>query len=166
MVNVKLWAKEWEINDPIYTLSSYAYSLLVIHYLQCGCRPSVLPNLFQMMPGVFSRDSKIDSLESNQILPRFKSSNEQSLGKLLVGFFRYYSEEFSFDSHSISIKDAERRNRPPWDGADNILIADPFSGENVARSVCKPQAYSRIKNAFKESFSRISQSKDYDSLFC
>jgi len=40
---VKLWAKRRKINSPFDgTLSSYAYSLLVIHYLQ---RRGVLPNL-------------------------------------------------------------------------------------------------------------------------
>ncbi|KAI3631759.1 hypothetical protein MIR68_010232 [Amoeboaphelidium protococcarum] len=43
---VKYWSKRRSINDTYSgTLSSYAYVLMVIHYLQCGVSPPVLPNL-------------------------------------------------------------------------------------------------------------------------
>ena len=41
---VKWWAKKNGINEPRYmTLSSYTLTLVVIHYLQSGVSPPVLP---------------------------------------------------------------------------------------------------------------------------
>eukprot|EP01134_Creolimax_fragrantissima_P007066 CFRG7066T1 len=46
---VKFWAKKRNINEPyLGTLSSYAYVLLCIYYLQACCSPPLLPNLQTM----------------------------------------------------------------------------------------------------------------------
>lgn len=46
---VKHWARRRAINDTYYgTLSSYAYSLMVVYYLSCVVEPPVLPNLQQI----------------------------------------------------------------------------------------------------------------------
>lgn len=51
---VKLWAKYHDINTAKnMTISSYSLALMVIHYLQCGVSPAVLPCLHTMYPGKF-----------------------------------------------------------------------------------------------------------------
>ncbi|CAI5439427.1 unnamed protein product [Caenorhabditis angaria] len=56
---VKEWAKRKGINDANKsTFTSYSLVLMVIHYLQCGTNPVVLPNLQKLYPNRFS--NKID----------------------------------------------------------------------------------------------------------
>ena len=146
-----------------FTLRSSAISLMLIHFLQCGCSPPVLPNLLKMMPNVFHDRSNIESLKEDQTLPDFKSANKQSLGKLLVGFFRYYSQEFNFDQHIIDMKGAKRVNK---DGVrDFILIRDPFTDQNVAKSVQNFTARLKIEDAFRKSYSELAKNKNLDLLF-
>lgn len=58
---VKLWAKYQDINNAKnMTISSYSLALMVIHFLQCGVTPSVLPCLHTMFPGKF----QVSSIES------------------------------------------------------------------------------------------------------
>jgi poly(A) RNA polymerase GLD2 len=68
---VKLWAKEHGINEArqagagcvlsltgllcrFQTLSSYSLTLMVLHYLQSGVFPAVLPCLQEQLPAVFN----------------------------------------------------------------------------------------------------------------
>jgi terminal uridylyltransferase len=105
---VKSWAKRRKINSSYSgTLSSYGYVLMVLHYLINIAQPAVLPNLQSAWrphqhctPHGASRtecdgwtvdfwrdESQISSaLEAGQM-----SSNTETLGSLLSGFFDYYS---------------------------------------------------------------------------
>ena len=49
---VKYWAKRRAVNDTYDgTLSSYAWVVMVIHYLQYGVKPAVVPNLQKIFTG-------------------------------------------------------------------------------------------------------------------
>lgn len=89
---VKLWARAHNINDAKnMTISSYSFTLMVIHFLQCGTSPPVLPNLVAKYPGKFSANSNIESIQIHEKLGPYQSSNEESLGALLTQFFHYYA---------------------------------------------------------------------------
>ena len=109
VTNLKFWAQQSGIKDAkSNTLSSYCLTLMVIHYLQCGTSPPVVPSLQLVHPGVFNLDSNVFELFEKNI-PRFNSSeNKQSLGALLYGFFKYYNEVFDFSADCGSIKCASR----------------------------------------------------------
>ena len=73
---IKRWAKQRGCNDPKNsTLSSYAWVLLTLHFLQSACQPPVVPDLCELDPAV-AED--------------WDSSNSESVGELLYGFFVYY----------------------------------------------------------------------------
>jgi hypothetical protein len=73
---VKLWASKHGLNVPKHgTLTSYAWTLLVIHFLQCGVFPPVLPSL-----QVTKQDEKSKMLKANT----------SSVGELYLQFFHYY----------------------------------------------------------------------------
>lgn len=59
--------------------------------------------------------------------------NKQSVGDLLVGFFAYYSEQFSFGRNAISLSEgAPIQRRPAWHNHE-IAVQDPFiKDRNVA----------------------------------
>lgn len=129
---VKLWAKRRDLNDAYHgTLSSYAYTLLVIHYLQT-LDTCVLPCLQKMVNG--------DLVAENSNLPRemtdnggtklyntyfdrtvntetFKSANTDPVHELLLGFFHYYAYVFRYRTDLASIRLGVRtaRSERGWD---------------------------------------------------
>lgn len=66
---VKHWSRRRFINDTYSgTLSSYAYVLMIIHFMQCRCQPPILPNLQQIV------DSTVDDCGVNTLKVRFFAS--------------------------------------------------------------------------------------------
>ncbi|KAG1666723.1 Poly(A) RNA polymerase gld-2 A [Nymphon striatum] len=102
---IKSWAQKHRINDArAHTLSSYSIVLMVIHFLQCGVKPYVLPCLQHLFPNKFFSDSDVRLLSLNESLPIVPSKNKMSLGELLLNFFDYYSNKFNFDSGTVSVR--------------------------------------------------------------
>lgn len=93
VIVVKLWAKYHNINNAKnMTISSYSLALMVIHFLQCGVSPCVLPCLHTMYPGKFQSTADLSKIDMNEDLQdSFKSENKLSLGDLLLRFLYYYS---------------------------------------------------------------------------
>lgn len=159
---VKLWAKEHSINEARFqTLSSYALTLMVLHYLQSGVFPPVLPCLQEELPNVFNSDSMIFDLPYTP--PPWVSRNRQSLGELLSGFFSYYGggpRNFDPNRDVASVrkgmvleqKDCEAYARmhklSPGQWNARILIEEPFDRTNAARAVCSDQKWGLIVEAF------------------
>ncbi|KAM0805999.1 hypothetical protein BDR22DRAFT_194677 [Usnea florida] len=105
---VKAWSKKRKINTPYHgTLSSYGYVLMVLHYLVNVANPPVVPNL-QTVPLMLQDEmsAKEVSLEGYNI-QFFRNEekildlahrgqltfNQESLGSLLRGFFRYFAQQ-------------------------------------------------------------------------
>ncbi|MCJ1486251.1 hypothetical protein MMC06_006428 [Schaereria dolodes] len=103
---VKAWAKRRKINSPYHgTLSSYGYVLMVLHYLVNIAQPQIAPNLqLAWTPPVqgskhedltcdgydirfWSSESEIRDFAARRML----TSNRESLGSLLRGFFHYFA---------------------------------------------------------------------------
>ena len=85
VIMIKSWAKNSGINDAKFsTLSSYNLTVMVISYLQCGVTPSVLPSLQLMKPQLFHPYSNIFQLPFIKNVPEYKSTNQQSLGKMIT----------------------------------------------------------------------------------
>ena len=146
----------------LFNILGFAVVLLVIHYLQAGCSPPVAPALQQMFPEVFqaSNITVIDKLRADvpAQIRDFKSSNTQSLGELLVGFFKYYS---AFDwGRTMSIRTGSTRPTATYDKIWRrpfIRLEDPSDGGNVTRSVYDSYEFSRIKRAFSSASSQLSR---------
>ncbi|KAM7311626.1 poly(A) RNA polymerase gld-2 homolog A [Ixodes scapularis] len=167
---VKAWAEHHGINQAKFmTLSSYSLVLMLIHYLQCGCRPVVLPCLQKMLPKKFQEED-VRSLNLYEELPAFKSHNEQSLGELLHGFLCYYARQFSFSDSCISVRlgdciprAAAMAHRSPKNTRQQwkfICIEEPFDRTNTARSVYDYAAFQLIMNTFKTSLARLEATHD------
>uniref|UniRef100_A0A915DP09 PAP-associated domain-containing protein n=1 Tax=Ditylenchus dipsaci TaxID=166011 RepID=A0A915DP09_9BILA len=109
------------------SFTSYSLVLMVIHYLQCGTQPPVLPSLQKLYPAVFS-DANICRLNvAAPLMPalesQWKSGNNQCfLGELLLGFFRYYAHDFNFDTDAISVRLGHRVNGVWWQGMNRRTI--------------------------------------------
>lgn len=145
----KYWAKQRQINEPYQgTLSSYAYILMVIHFLQQR-NPPILPCLQRMTePGVDPEPVYVDGYDCyyyNNInnLQEFGKANQESLGELLAGFFEFYSTKFDWDNSVISVRTGrfltkEEKQWIPGKSDQNCFctIEDPFEiTHNLGRVV-------------------------------
>ncbi|KAB0802132.1 hypothetical protein PPYR_04318 [Photinus pyralis] len=174
IIIVKLWAQANGINDAkTMTISSYSYALMVIHFLQCGVVPPVIPCLHGLYPEKFNPDREIHDIDVQEELPRFVSDNKQSLGELLNGFLYYYAN-FNFDVHAISVRVAARvtvdecryarslKNDPhQW---KYLCIEEPFDLTNTARSVYDLATFKRIQKVFEVSSSTLMKTEDLSRI--
>jgi len=169
---VKIWAKAHGINEARFqTLSSYTLTLMVLNFLQVGVQPPVLPCLHVCYPGIFHPGSDIFSLQYT--IPDWRSHNSESLGELLVGFFRWYSVSGLFDPRRdvgsvrcgslLAAADCERFAREqksgPGQWSARLLIEEPFDRTNAARAVCNDEKWAMVQHVFKKTHQRIEQSK-------
>ncbi|KAI0270719.1 hypothetical protein BC834DRAFT_529456 [Gloeopeniophorella convolvens] len=183
---LKVWCKRRKINSPYKgTLSSYGYVLLVIYFLVHVKNPPVLPNLQQMPPlrPISHEDTHIgghntwffDDIEL--LRQRWQSANTDSVGQLLIDFFKYFSRDFSYNTGVASIragllkkeskgwqndldpiryKDSRERNR--------FCIEDPFEIDfNVARCVTRDGLYT-IRGEFMRA-SRILSTRPERAIY-
>lgn len=80
--------------------------LMVIHYLQCGLTPPVLPNLIALRPDLFDGTLDLHKLENCydfQLGIKMEEVNQIPIGDLLMGFIRYYAF-FDFKKDAIIIR--------------------------------------------------------------
>jgi len=160
---VKCWAKSAGINDAsCQTLSSYAWTLMVIHFLQFRVRPRVLPCLHDAYPHIFFSRSNIFNLDYSVVSTSFKSENQQSLGDLMAQFFHYYAAEFDYETDVASIrrgyaleKDecetyARSMKLSPGQWRAHMLLEEPFDRTNAARAVCNEAQFDKIKTCIQD----------------
>ena len=101
----KHWAKYHNINDASRgTISSYSLVLMVIHFLQHGVSPPVLPCLQQDYPHRFGSEQDVLQLDLYETPPTYSSQNTMSQGELFLAFLHYYTKEIDFHEQCISIR--------------------------------------------------------------
>lgn len=151
---MKVFAKLCDIGDASKgSLSSYAYILMVIYYLQ-RTAPPVVPVLqevgfqynvpvsgihcsllFQLYEGEQPKQLVegcnawfYDDLKSLHRVWPHVGKNKQSLGELWIGLLRFYTETFSFRDSVVSIRRLATLTRfeKLWTANRCIAVEDPF----------------------------------------
>lgn len=168
----KKWARFHDINDASKaTISSYSLSLMIIHYLQCGCSPPVLPSLQKLHPNLFAKNIDIRNLKMNHQMD-FKVQNRQPLGDLFEGFLEYFTDTFDFDNDVISVRLGTRmtkRMAVVQSGEEKswklLKIEEPFDLTNTARSCYDQNIFERVKRVIRISHRKLKQTGKMSSLF-
>uniref|UniRef100_A0A914LHM9 PAP-associated domain-containing protein n=1 Tax=Meloidogyne incognita TaxID=6306 RepID=A0A914LHM9_MELIC len=128
---LKKWAKVNHVVDPRRKFNSYTVSLMIIHFLQCGVYPPILPNLFKMFPKHFDGTGNVEDLDYAMELDLPKiPKNERTIGELIYGFFDYYTR-FNYDEWGISIKDGkifDRNILPDTEREYMFFIEEAYDG--------------------------------------
>ena len=116
------------------SLSSYAYTLMVLYFLQQR-NPPVIPVLQEIYKGekkpeIFVDGWNIYFFDQIDELPTYwpeYGKNTESVGQLWLGLLRFYTEEFDFKEHVISIrrKSLLTTFKKQWT-SKYIVIEDPF----------------------------------------
>ncbi|XP_058824451.1 poly(A) RNA polymerase gld-2 homolog B-like isoform X2 [Topomyia yanbarensis] len=172
---VKMWAQHHNINDAKnMTISSYSLVLMVIHFLQYGVSPPILPCLHAMYPDKFVRMSDFSNLDLTETVEPYKNDNLQSLGELFLLFLEYYAN-FDYTHYAISVRTASvipiesariarsYKNDPHhW---RQLCIEEPFDLTNTARSVFDAEIFEQIKSVFSTCWRRLKDTNDLNTIF-
>ncbi|GAB0098525.1 Poly(A) RNA polymerase gld-2 homolog A [Sergentomyia squamirostris] len=172
---VKLWAQYHCINNAKNsTISSYSLVLMVIHFLQVGVTPAVLPCLQEMYPEKFGINNDIRTININEQFKSFNSHNQQTLGELFLQFLEYYSN-FDYSQYAISVRTASclpidfcRNQRSPKNDIHqwkHLCIEEPFDLTNTARSVYDSEVFEKIKYIFVGSWRTLEATLDLKAVF-
>lgn len=146
---MKVFAKRCDIGDASRgSLSSYAYILMVLYFLQQR-QPPVIPVLQEIFDGNTTPQRMVDGWnafffddldELRRRLPELHQ-NRETVGELWLGLLRFYTEEFDFKEHVISIRQRKRLTtfEKQWT-SKCIAIEDPFDlnhnlGAGVSRKM-------------------------------
>ncbi|KAM6328384.1 terminal uridylyltransferase 7 isoform 5-T6 [Alca torda] len=132
---MKVFTKICDIGDASRgSLSSYAYTLMVLYFLQQR-NPPVIPVLQEIYkepkkPEILVDGWNVyffDKIEELSLVWPDCGKNTESVGQLWLGLLRFYTEEFDFKEHVICIR---RKNllttfKKQWT-SKYIVIEDPF----------------------------------------
>ncbi|KAI9110153.1 hypothetical protein K1719_019194 [Acacia pycnantha] len=168
---IKHWAKSRGVNETYQgTLSSYAYVLMCIHFLQMR-RPAILPCLQEMETtySVTVDDIKCGYFNEVEKLRDFGRHNNETIAQLVWGFFFYWAYCHDYADSVISVRTGNiiSKREKDWTrriGNDRhlICIEDPFElSHDLGRVVDK----SSIK-VLREEFERAADILQYDSNPC
>ncbi|XP_044055274.1 terminal uridylyltransferase 4 isoform X2 [Siniperca chuatsi] len=146
---MKVFAKRCDIGDASRgSLSSYAYILMVLYFLQQR-QPPVIPVLQEIFDGKTVPQRMVDGwnaffcddLEDLRRVLSELQPNTETVGELWLGLLRFYTEEFDFKEHVISIRQRKRLTtfEKQWT-SKCIAIEDPFDlnhnlGAGVSRKM-------------------------------
>lgn len=168
---VKHWAKSRGVNETYQgTLSSYAYVLMCIHFLQQRS-PSILPCLqdMEITYSVNVDNIKCSFFDQVEKLQGFGSRNGESIAQLVWAFFNYwaYCHDYANDVISIRTGSIVSKRAKDWTrriGNDRhlICIEDPFEvSHDLGRVVDK-----RSIRVLREEFERAAEIMQHDPNPC
>ncbi|XP_028331788.1 terminal uridylyltransferase 7-like isoform X2 [Gouania willdenowi] len=147
---MKVFAKMCDIGEASRgSLSSYAYTLMVLFFLQQR-NPPVIPVLQEIYDGEKKPQVLVDGwnvyfFDDLKNLPSrwpMCGKNTETVGELWLGLLRFYTEEFDFREHIVCVRQRARITtfRKQW-STKPICIEDPFDlNHNLGVGVSRKMA--------------------------
>jgi DNA polymerase sigma len=171
---VKHWAKQRQVNETYRgTLSSYAYVLMCIHFLQQR-RPAILPCLQSMQPTyeVTVGTIKCSYFDKVNTLNNFGARNKESVAELLTYFFDYWASCHDYNRCVISVrtggylsKDEKDWTRRIGNERHLICIEDPFEVTHDLGRVVDRHSIRVLRDEFKRAAKILRQDPNPGTLF-
>ncbi|XP_052141596.1 UTP:RNA uridylyltransferase 1 isoform X2 [Oryza glaberrima] len=168
---VKHWAKLRGVNETYRgTLSSYAYVLMCISFLQQR-EPKILPCLQAMEPTYTLVVDGTECAYFDQVdqLKDFCAENKESIAELLWAFFHYWAFHHDYRNDVISVRmgntiSKQEKNWTTRVGNDRhlICIEDPFETSHDLGRVVDRQTI----RVLREEFERAATILQYDDDPC
>ncbi|XP_077548824.1 terminal uridylyltransferase 4-like [Haemaphysalis longicornis] len=155
---IKRFAKTCDICDASRgSLSSYAYILMALYYLQQR-KPPVIPVLQELYPEGEAKPEVIiegwnawffEDVDRLQGVWSEFGQNNESVGELWLGMLRFYTEEFNFKEHVVCIRQKAplTKLQKMWNSRC-IAIEDPFDLHHNLGIGVSPRMYVYIMKAF------------------
>lgn len=177
---IKHWTKMRNINSPYSgTLSSYAYHLLLIFYLQYHVQPPILPVLQSIGQ---SRDPNniinghncyyYDNLVEIERMGFGRNNrNRSSVAELLIGFFRFYAMDFDFRDDVVCIrlgyiisKDEKEWTRNTKTDRYFWCIEDPFETTHNLGRVADRDSLFTMRGEFMRASKMLTDHKSFAAV--
>lgn len=148
-ITFRYWAKLCQIDDQSRgTLPPHAFPLMLIHFLQQH-QPPVLPVLHTLHP---NPDGDV-YLRAADIGDKWKSKNTESVGKLWLELFKFYTMGFKMTELVINIRCLKPMNKTDKAWSKKIAIEDPFvQKRNLTRTVSGNPVFEYILDRFRTSY--------------
>ena len=146
------------------TLSSYTWICMIINFLQSRS-PPVLPALHQRphlkLPRKDGRESEFaDDLDA---LRGFGDKNEETLGELLFGFFKFYGHDFDYDNLVVSVRSGKQISKveKKWHlGNNNMLcVEEPFNTTRNLGNTADETSFRGLHMELRRAFDLVSAAK-------
>ncbi|KAF9286025.1 hypothetical protein BGZ74_001369 [Mortierella antarctica] len=182
--NVKALVKAHGINDSSQgTLSSYAYVMMILGFLQAQ-EPPILPSL-QAQPkerltelfvqldheGRGGRDL-IDCSFDHDIdhYRNFGAANTKSVGQLLIEFFEFYCRYFDYRTLEVNVRlggygiqkevlkrrSSGRKQLLPGQGEKKLIVMDPFILDRNVAGSCSGRHLTQVWRTFQWLYYQLS----------
>ncbi|EGZ23631.1 hypothetical protein PHYSODRAFT_556286 [Phytophthora sojae] len=172
---VKYWTKQRGINDSVNgTLSSYGYTLLLVFYLQSHYADMQLPAVHAVFQNLQSQTKVSVLLERLQSFPTmelpstFGTSEINSVGALLAGFFDFYAHRFNMEDEVVSIRMGRALSKTTkWSHPVGwrLSIEDPFElSHDIGRVIFHRKGQDLIRSEFKRASSMLSGDHRLDAI--
>ena len=171
---VKFWAKRRSINEPFTgTLSSYAYVLMLIQFLQTRS-PPILPCLQRAIdsntPQVTIQDFNCTYNEDIASFKNFGRNNRDSPAKLLVNFFQLYGFEYDYIHSVICVRTGGfvSKDAKQWMIPSNprecsfFALEDPFDTTHNLGRVVHRVGVETIRNEFERGYKILVKTGDLE----
>lgn len=152
---IRRWAQTNGVTNtsPGFWISNFSLTCLVIFYLQQLKEP-VLPSINTLIEQARPQDKRI--IEEGELqctflrdlnLLKFTKENTDSLDRLLIGFFEFYSQ-MNFSEHAISLNDAKLHVKPNNSAVYVINPLEPMLNvtKNISFQECE-RFRTEIRNA-------------------
>ncbi|KAG6590702.1 Poly(A) polymerase [Phytophthora cinnamomi] len=163
---VKYWAKQRGINDSVNgTLSSYGYTLLLVFYLQSHYADMQLPAVHTVFQNLQSQTKisvlleRLQSTPAMELPSTFGTSEMNSVGALLAGFFDFYAHRFNMEDEVVSIRMGRALSKTTkWSHPVSwrLSIEDPFElAHDVGRVIFHRKGQELIRSEFKRASSML-----------
>lgn len=150
-----------------YALSSYTWINMIINFLQTR-KPPILPSLHQRphmkLP---HRDGEPESAFADDVsaLAGFGKKNNETLGELLFGFFRFYGHEFDYEKSIISVRNGKQlsKEQKGWEpksvGVVEFCVEEPFNTTRNLANTADEYTVRGLHEELRRAFDLISEVK-------
>lgn len=158
-ITIKFWAKRRNIANTVAgTISSYAYMIMAIHFLQR--RPeSLLPYLQQNVQERIIDGYNCGFDENIEKYRQRSAENKESISDLVCNFFIYYAT-FDWDDYAVCINTPGIVPRKEEYSSHPICIQDPFETHRNLGDVCKPHGFLAIKYEIRRALQMMISGRD------
>lgn len=152
-IALRYWAKLCQMDDQSRgTLPPHVFPLMVVHFLQQH-NPPVLPVLHSLHPkpdgDVYLRPSKLGD--------KWQCQNTQSVGRLWLDMFRFYTIGFKMTDLVINVRQLQPMPRAEKTWSKKITVEDPFlQKRNLTRTVSGNPVFEYITDRFKTTYKYFS----------
>ncbi|OAD54312.1 Poly(A) RNA polymerase, mitochondrial [Eufriesea mexicana] len=130
---IRTWARKMLITKEIpgSWITNYSLTMLVLFYLQVE---KILPslNIIEFNTENITPKFQLQCTHNQLSVNKTMHNNEESLYKLLHGFFQYYNS-FNFDKHAICIREAKIKTKS---NVSPMYIYNPYNYDlNISQNI-------------------------------